>query len=87
MERTIRCRVQPWPSDQDPDAPIILVSTSGTTSEPKLVVHTQNTVRHSTMAIAELIESDGGDVPSGVDLAATPMFHSPGWLQLMVAMN
>lgn len=79
--------LQPWPSDQDPDAPIILVSTSGTTSEPKLVVHTQNTISHSTAAIVELIESTAGDVTSGVDLASTPIFHSPGWLQLMVAMT
>ncbi|CAB3756256.1 class I adenylate-forming enzyme family protein [Paraburkholderia solisilvae] len=79
--------LQPWPSDEDYDAPIILVSTSGTTSEPKLVVHTQNTVQHTITAIVDVIESSGGDPAVGVDLAATPMFHSPGWLILMTAVT
>jgi acyl-CoA synthetase (AMP-forming)/AMP-acid ligase II len=77
----------PWPRELDLDAPIILICTSGTTAEPKLVVHTQNTVRHTILATVELIELSGGDPTTGVDLAPTPMFHSPGWLILMVAMT
>jgi long-chain acyl-CoA synthetase len=77
----------PWPNDQDLDAPIILVSTSGTTAEPKLVVHTQNTVHHTIAAMVDAIESAGEDVTRGVDLAATPMFHSPGWRMLMTSVS
>jgi acyl-coenzyme A synthetase/AMP-(fatty) acid ligase len=65
--------LRPWPNDQDLDAPIILVSTSGAMSEPKLVVHTQNTIHPTIVAMVELVESAGGDLTNGVDLAATPM--------------
>jgi acyl-CoA synthetase (AMP-forming)/AMP-acid ligase II len=80
-------KLQPWPDDQDLDAPVILVSTSGTTSEPKLVVHTQNTVHHTIAALVDAIKSAGVDITEGVDLAATPMFHSPGWRMLMTSIS
>ena len=60
----------------DPDAPKLVIFTSGTTGRAKGVVHTHNTLQH---ALAESIRQwrlGGGDVM----LMASPVTHSTGYL-------
>jgi len=57
------------PDDSAPDAPSIFFTTSGTTSGPKLVVHTQATVARHVQRVATTM---GLDAPGAVLLAALP---------------
>ena len=57
------------PDDSAPDAPSIFFTTSGTTSGPKLVVHTQATVARHVQRVARTM---GLDAPGAVLLAALP---------------
>jgi cyclohexanecarboxylate-CoA ligase len=46
----------------DPDAPALLLHSSGTTSAPKGIVHSSNTMRYTAEQIHERWELSGGDV-------------------------
>ncbi|CUU55103.1 Acyl-CoA synthetase (AMP-forming)/AMP-acid ligase II [Parafrankia irregularis] len=65
----------PGPVDTDPDGPAVVAYTSGTTSDPKGVVHSHNTLG------AEIVQLDdmnaGGGLPS---LVGAPVGHFMGML-------
>ncbi|WP_460910815.1 class I adenylate-forming enzyme family protein [Paraburkholderia jirisanensis] len=61
----------------DPDAPMALVCTSGSTGDPKLVAHTPRTVTH----MVEAMQARGFGRESR-PLAPTPLFHMPGFTYL-----
>jgi acyl-CoA synthetase (AMP-forming)/AMP-acid ligase II len=66
----------------DPDAPMALISTSGTTGDPKLVAHTQRTFTH----VVEAVQA-GGFSRDSRPLASTPLFHMPGFVNLCLAIS
>lgn len=64
------------PAPQDPDSPALLLFTSGTTAEPKCVVHSSNTLDRELCSIVdlfELTETDSVFMP-------TPLTHITGLL-------
>jgi acyl-CoA synthetase (AMP-forming)/AMP-acid ligase II len=71
-------RTGPLPLPQpDPDAIAMLLCTSGTTGEPKLVAHTQRSVSRGI----EYLKEDGFSSNS-IPIAPTPLFHMPGIFRL-----
>ena len=58
-----------------PDDLVVLMYTSGTTGEPKGVMHTSNTVNGNVLRFAEGLGLDGNDV----FFAATPVGHMTGY--------
>ena len=62
------------PDHASPDAPVLLVYTSGTTSRPKAAVHTQANLL-ANMAIAS---AEQGMQPGDVVLTVLPLFHVGG---------
>lgn len=67
----------------DRDAVAILLCTSGTTGEPKLVAHTQRSFAHC----ADYLRKAGFGGSAAVPLASTPLFHLPGMLRLHVSLT
>lgn len=65
-----------------PDAPCVLFTTSGTTSGPKLVVHTQYTVAQHALNVAKGFDLEGDDVRL---LAALPLCGTFGLSGVMAA--
>jgi acyl-CoA synthetase (AMP-forming)/AMP-acid ligase II len=66
----------------DRDAVAILLCTSGTTGEPKLVAHTQRSFAHCVDYLRK-----AGFGGSAVPLAPTPLFHLPGMFRLHVSLT
>jgi acyl-CoA synthetase (AMP-forming)/AMP-acid ligase II len=62
-----------------PDDPCLLIYTSGTTAEPKGVVHSHNTLIAETTSLRELL----GIGPESVALAAFPAGHIAGVLNVL----
>jgi acyl-CoA synthetase (AMP-forming)/AMP-acid ligase II len=62
-----------------PDDPCLLIYTSGTTAEPKGVVHSHNTLIAEIASLRDLI----GTGPEAVTLAAFPAGHIAGVLNLL----
>jgi cyclohexanecarboxylate-CoA ligase len=62
-----------------PDDPCLLIYTSGTTAEPKGVVHSHDTLISEITSLSELI----GTGPESVTLAAFPAGHIAGVLNLL----
>lgn len=62
------------PEGADPDAPALLVYTSGTTGEPRGAVHTQANLL-ANMAIAQQVQ---GITPDDAVLTVLPLFHVGG---------
>lgn len=65
-----------------PTAPAVLLTTSGTTGEPKFVAHTPATLSAITEALAGF-ELDGGQIV----ISATPMVHASGLMILLSAIR
>ncbi|MFV0260670.1 MAG: AMP-binding protein [Acidimicrobiales bacterium] len=65
----------PPPGRLGPDDVALLMYTSGTTGEPKGVMHTSNTLLSGAYAFAERMGLDGGSVVLG----ASPMAHLTGY--------
>lgn len=61
----------------DPDAPAVLLSTSGTTGQPKFVVHTARTLGASAAALVQ------GDRDTGPALLVYPLVHAGGLLMVL----
>src|SRR5690606_7372521 len=59
----------------EPDDVMLLMYTSGTTGEPKGVMHTSNTLFANLHGYIEIMELGGGDIV----LAASPMAHLTGY--------
>ncbi len=66
---TVRWPDEEAPDRSSPDAPAAMFTTSGTTSGPKLVVHTQRTVSFHAQQVAQAY---GFDRPGAMLLAALP---------------
>jgi acyl-CoA synthetase (AMP-forming)/AMP-acid ligase II len=66
----------------DCDAIAVLLATSGTTGEPKLVAHTQRSFAHCVESLRQ-----AGFGGSAVPLASTPLFHLPGMFRLCVSLT
>lgn len=64
------------PNHPGPDDVIQLLYTSGTTGEPKGVMHTSNTLYASILPYAERFGLDGGDTV----LMASPLAHQTGFM-------
>ena len=60
----------------DPNALLEVIFTSGTTGEPKGVMHTHNTIRHSVQVLEEVIEP----TPRDVILMPSTFGHQTGFL-------
>lgn len=72
------------PEDQsDPDNPVILFTTSGTTSGPKLVVHSQRSLIRHVEAVAA---SSGLRAPDAALLAALPLCGTFGLIGVLAAL-
>ena len=63
------------PPALEPDDVMLLMYTSGTTGEPKGVMHTSNTLFANLHGYIEIMELGGGDIV----LAASPMAHLTGY--------
>jgi acyl-CoA synthetase (AMP-forming)/AMP-acid ligase II len=72
----------PLPPEPDKDAPAILLTTSGTTGQPKFVTHTPATLS----AIAEAFAHHDLDVGQTV-LNACPMVHVMGLVTFLASVN
>ncbi|OYD06476.1 long-chain fatty acid--CoA ligase [Paludifilum halophilum] len=69
----------PDPVSFDPDAPVVLPYTSGTTGRPKGCIHTSKTVQANTVGGAAW----GNMTASGVNLTTLPLFHVTGMVHGM----
>ncbi|APR35963.1 class I adenylate-forming enzyme family protein [Paraburkholderia sp. SOS3] len=79
MESARSTRALPQP---DPDAIAMLLCTSGTTGEPKLVAHTQRSIAYGVESLKE-----AGFGGSSLPLAPTPLFHMPGLFRLCATLT
>ncbi|MDV2477100.1 AMP-binding protein [Rhodococcus zopfii] len=66
--------------DGDPDAPFLIIYTSGTTSRPKGCLHTFNTCRSSAKTIAISLDYTADDVQFG----PSPIAHATGLVTNML---
>ena len=69
-------RLNPVPAGMGPNDVLKLMYTSGTTGEPKGVMHSSNTLLATVIRLAERIELSGGDVM----FVPTPFAHSFGFV-------
>ncbi|CAB3751445.1 class I adenylate-forming enzyme family protein [Paraburkholderia solisilvae] len=67
---------------QDPDATALLLCTSGSNGEPKLVAHAQRSLLHAVRYM-----QDSGFGPSTRLLLPTPLFNMPGIVQLCASVS
>jgi fatty-acyl-CoA synthase len=70
LRRDALPEADPPPDRSDPDAPLIVFTSSGTTGAPKLVVHTQRTITRHARAVAS---GFGYDAPGTVVLGMLPL--------------
>lgn len=66
--------------DADPDDPLLIMYTSGTTSFPKGCLHTLNTIRSSALVMAESFAYTDQDVQFG----PSPIVHASGMVHSFV---
>ena len=66
----------------DADAIAMLLCTSGTTGEPKLVAHTQRSIAHAVGYVKR-----GGSDSTALAISPTPLFHMPGMLRLCATLS
>jgi long-chain acyl-CoA synthetase len=72
----------PMPPEPDKDAPALLLTTSGTTGQPKFVTHTPATLSAIAGAVADT-DLDAAQIV----LNACPMVHGTGLFTLLIAVN
>jgi long-chain acyl-CoA synthetase len=74
----------PLPDFPDRDAPAVLLVTSGTTAEPKLVVQTPSTLAHALKAY-ELLGTEGDAQP--LMMTGTPLSHASGFVVTLLSLR
>jgi long-chain acyl-CoA synthetase len=73
---------KPLPPEPDKDAPAVLLSTSGTTGQPKFVTHTPATLSATTEALAHT-----GLGAAQIVLNPCPMVHASGLFTLLASVH
>jgi len=71
-----------WIADDDPSSDALILATSGTTSQPKLVVHTQDSLTRHAADVAGLVRIG----KSGCMLLAVPVCGAYGYTSLICAL-